>query len=77
MNLMLNMKDINKILAKTHFKCKKPHIFMKTCLYDSVGSLPVMPSLLPYGLWGRSQVSLFLQVWWALSVYYWYNFKIV
>ena len=23
MNLMLNMKDINKILAKTHFKCKK------------------------------------------------------
>jgi hypothetical protein len=22
MNLMLNMKDINKILAKTHFKCK-------------------------------------------------------
>jgi hypothetical protein len=23
MNLMLNMKDVNKILAKTHFKCKK------------------------------------------------------
>ena len=23
MNLMLNMKDINKILAKTHFKWKK------------------------------------------------------
>jgi hypothetical protein len=23
MNLMLNMKDINKISAKTHFKCKK------------------------------------------------------
>ena len=23
MNLMLNMKDINKILTKTHFKCKK------------------------------------------------------
>ena len=22
MNLMLNMKDINKILAKTNFKCK-------------------------------------------------------
>ena len=55
MNLMLNMKDINKILAKTHFKCKKnkgekPHIFAKTCLYDAVGSLPVMPSLFPYGL---------------------------
>ena len=45
MNLMLNMKDINKILAKTHFKCKKKvkktHIFVKTCL-------PVMPSLLPH-----------------------------
>jgi hypothetical protein len=23
MNLKLNMKDINKKLAKTHFKCKK------------------------------------------------------
>ena len=50
------MKDINKILAKTHFNCKykknvkKPHIFAKTCLYDAVGRLPVMPSLLPHGL---------------------------
>ena len=56
MNLMLNMKDINKILAKTHFKCKKKvkktHIFAKTCL-------PVMPSLLLHVLQGRSQVSLF------------------
>ena len=47
MNLMLNMKDINKILAKAHFKCKKKsektHIFAKTCL-------PVMPSLLPHVL---------------------------
>ena len=55
MNLMLNMKDINKILAKTHFKCKKKNvkktlIFAKTCLYDAVGSLPVMPPLPPYGL---------------------------
>ena len=44
MNLMLNMKDINTILAKTHFKCQKKlktHIFAKTCL-------PVMPSLLPH-----------------------------
>ena len=44
MNLMLNMKDINKILAKTHFKCQKKlkkHIFGKTCL-------SVMPSLLPH-----------------------------
>ena len=45
MNLLLNMKDINKILAKTHFKCKyikknvKKNIFAKTCLYDTVGSL--------------------------------------
>jgi hypothetical protein len=31
---------------------KKPYIFAKTCL-------PVMPSLLPHVLWGRSQVSLF------------------
>ena len=49
MNLLFYMKDINKILAKTHFKCKyknkceKTHIFAKTCL-------PVMPSLLPHGL---------------------------
>ena len=39
------MKDINRILAKTHFKCKKkfkktPH-FCKTCL-------PVMSSLHPH-----------------------------
>ena len=59
------MKDINKILAKTHFKCikkrkrKKKDIFAKTCLHDAVRSLLVMPSLLPHCLWGRSQVSLF------------------
>ena len=35
MNLLLNMKDINKILAKTHFKCKykkkceKKNIFLQ------------------------------------------------
>jgi len=45
---------------------KKQHMFAETCLYESVGSLPVMPSLLPPVLWGRSQVSFFLQVWWAL-----------
>ena len=61
------MKDINKILEKAHFKCKfvlndakKQHIFTETCLYEAVGSLPVMPSLLPHILLGRSQVSLFL-----------------
>ena len=54
MNLKLNMKDINKILAKAHFKCniflndaKKQHIFAETCLYEAVGSLHVMSSLLP------------------------------
>ena len=44
------MKDVNKILAKAHFKFKKwmkQHIFKETCLYGSVGSLPLMPSLLP------------------------------
>ena len=42
---MRNIKDINKILAKAHFKCiflndaKKQHIFVETCLYEAVGSL--------------------------------------
>ena len=77
MNLKLKMKDIiNKILAKAHFKCnfflndnKKQHIFAETCLYKAVRSLPVMPSLLPPVLKGRSQVCLpvFLQVWWLLE----------
>jgi hypothetical protein len=51
------MKDINKILAKAHFKCnfilndgKKQHIFAETCLYEVVGSLPVMSSLLSHVL---------------------------
>ena len=56
MNLKLIMKEINKILAKAHIKCiflndaKKQHIFEETCLYEAVGSLPVMPSLLPHVL---------------------------
>ena len=29
---------------------KKQHIFAETGLYESVGSLPVMPSLLPHAL---------------------------
>ena len=62
---MRNIKDINKILAKAHFKCiflndaKKQHIFVETCLYEAVGSLSVLSSLLPHVLLGRSQVSLF------------------
>jgi len=62
MNLKLNMKDINKILANAIFflnDVKKQHIFAETCLYEAVGSLTVMSSLLPHVLWGRSQVSLF------------------
>jgi hypothetical protein len=46
MNLKLNMKDINKILAKAFVflnDVKKQHIFAETCLYEAVGSLPVMP----------------------------------
>ena len=57
MNFELNMKDINKILAKAHFKCnsflndaKKQHIFAEKCRYEAVGSLPVKSSLLPHVL---------------------------
>jgi len=32
----------------------------KQDLYKGIGSLSVMPSLLPHVLWRRSQVSLFL-----------------
>ena len=46
MNLKLNMKEINKILAKTHLKynfslndAKKQQIFAETCLYEAVGNL--------------------------------------
>ena len=59
MNLKLNMKDINKILAKALFKfflndAKKQHMFVETCLYEAVGSLPVMSSLLPQALFALS-----------------------
>jgi len=47
--------------------------FAETCLYEAVGSLPVMPSLLPHVLWRRSQVSLFLEVWWALERFLFYT----
>ena len=39
------MKDINKILAKAHFKwfflndAKKPHIFAEAYLYEAVGRI--------------------------------------
>jgi len=57
MNLKLNIKDINKILAKAHFNsrfflndAKKQHIFAETGLYEDVGILPIMPPLLPHVL---------------------------
>ena len=57
MNLKLNMKDINKILVKAHFKCNlffndanKQHFFAEKCRYEAVGSLPDMSSLLPHSL---------------------------
>ena len=61
MNLMLNMKDINKILAKAHFKC---NCFFKWCGETThfCGNMSLWScwksSLLPPVLWGRSQVSL-------------------
>jgi hypothetical protein len=82
MNLKLNMKDINKILAKAHFKCifffkwceETTHFCRNLSLWiEAVGSLPVMSSLLPHVLWGRSQISLFFAsvVSPALSIFPW------
>ena len=49
----LQMQIVKKKMQK-----KKSHSFAETCLYEAIGSLPVMPSLLPHVLWGRSHVSL-------------------
>jgi len=45
MDIKLDMKDINKILAKAYFKCKfkkndskKQHIFVETCVCEAVVS---------------------------------------
>ena len=63
------MKDINKVLVKAHFKCnlkkndvKNQYIFLQKCLYEAIGSLPVMPSLLPHVFEGEVKSSYFLQV---------------
>ena len=53
MNLKLTMKDINKGTLQLQFflnDAKKQHIFVETCRYEAVGSLPVMSSLLPHVL---------------------------
>ena len=63
MNLMLNMEDINKILAKTHFKCKKKwknphfcenmspcHAFTSpSCSLREKSSLPIFASVVSPG----------------------------
>jgi hypothetical protein len=81
MNLNLNMKDINKILAKAHFKCnfffndaKKQHILVETCLYKAVGNLRhafTSPSCSPWFLqvWWALQINLFLQIMFVYCVY--------
>ena len=43
---------------------KKQDIFVETCLYEAVGSLSVMSSLLPHVLCeGEVKSPCFLQVW--------------
>jgi hypothetical protein len=64
MNLMLNMKDVNKILAKTHFKCKeseKKNIFLPKHVSLSCLHFSLMFSK------GEVKSPYFLQVWWALA----------
>jgi hypothetical protein len=81
MNLMLNMKDINKILAKTHIKCKKKkrksektHIFAKTCLF---WKSPCHAFTSPSCSLREKSSPYFLQVWWVLAVSFEWNWKIV
>ena len=74
MNLLLNMKDINKILAKTRFKCKykkkcekKPYFCENMSLWHY---LEVSLSCLHFSLMvseGEVKSPCFLQVWWALT----------
>jgi len=80
MNLKLNMKDINKILAKAHFKCnfflndaKKQHILQK---HVSMKLLEVSPSCLHFSFIfseGEVKSPYFLKVWWALSSMFQYS----
>ena len=57
MNLMLNMKDINKILAKTHFKCEKNPTFLRKHVSLSCLHFSLMFSE------GEVKSPYFLQVW--------------
>ena len=58
---MLNMKDINKILAKTHFKCKKKVKKTPTFLRKHV-SLSCLHFSLMFSE-GEVKSPYFLQVW--------------
>ena len=60
MNLMLNMKDINKILAKTHFKCKKK--VKKPTFLRKYFSLSCLHFSLMFSE-GEVKSPYFLQVW--------------
>ena len=66
MNLLLNMKDINKILAKTHFKWKfkkkmwKKNIFLRKHVSMTLLEVSLMVSE------REVKSPCFLQVWWAL-----------
>ena len=66
---MFNMKDINKILAKTHFKCKKKKKVKKPTFLQkhvSMMLLEVSLSCLHFSLMvseGEVKSPYFLQVW--------------
>ena len=64
-NTKPNMKDINKVLVKAHFKCnlrkndvKKQYIFLQKCLW-SYWKSPCHAFTSPSCFWRRSQVFLF------------------
>ena len=70
MNIKLNMKDINKILAKAHFKCKYKKMMRKknTLLWNHVSMklLEVSLSCIHFSLMfseGEVKSPYFLQVW--------------
>ena len=60
MNIKLTMKDVNKILAKAHFKCK----YLKKWCEKKV-SLSCLHFSLLFSE-GEVKSAYFLQVWWAL-----------
>ena len=83
MNLLLNMKDINKILAKIHFKCKykknvkKKHIFAKTCLWRCWKSPCHAFTSLSWSLREKSSLPVFCKCGEPWMVLWWSSFKIV